>query len=204
MVDGKISRIEETPSFVRQDALDSLAASAPVTVHWQAVFEIERRRATTGRGSSSGRGAAGRGGAGASPWVSYGARSTVTAGSAAARGAAALSARWRLRLRPSASQSVGSWRTPGSCARLPRGGQLWAVMTRCGVERAEPRVPLALVIREPTIDRSMISEVEETPLEHHLITSGYCLRERRHIENQRIERLGGGASAGWRSSRLVS
>lgn len=30
MVDGKISRIESTPDFVRRDALDTLAASAPV------------------------------------------------------------------------------------------------------------------------------------------------------------------------------
>lgn len=70
MVDGKISRIEETPSFVRQDALDTLAASAPV----QAVFEIERRRATAaaaaGRDSSGTGGSAGRGGAVASSWGS--------------------------------------------------------------------------------------------------------------------------------------
>ena len=49
MVDGKISRIEETPDFVRQDALDTLAASAPV----QAIMALERSAAAAAAASGT-------------------------------------------------------------------------------------------------------------------------------------------------------
>lgn len=85
MVDGKISRIEETPEFVRQDALDTLAASAPV----QAILALERSAA-----------AAAASGAQATPSSSSG------VGRPAAAGAASGGRSWS-RLDEDGAESVG-------------------------------------------------------------------------------------------------
>jgi len=47
MVDGKIWRIESTPDFVRRDALDTLAASAPVRAI--AALRLDRAQPATSR-----------------------------------------------------------------------------------------------------------------------------------------------------------
>jgi energy-coupling factor transporter ATP-binding protein EcfA2 len=60
MLDGKISRVETVPSFVRDDALDALAAT-PAVRAWAA---LERQAAEGGGGGGGGGGAATTGGGG--------------------------------------------------------------------------------------------------------------------------------------------